>query len=231
MKQTLKQHGGFFPSDTESAKVLEPGDGAFNGPAFLISAQGSPVLCLGTIAAIGSNHLNAHFSHLIIELDVIIRLVSDQPFRNLPRHHEVKQPLNQVAFVSRSRGAVRRHRKTFGIDHNHDFNTLSSTSAADPISSAFGLRKSSVNKTLVNLEPIALLDQGARFSHKYLEDTSLRPLTKPTVNSALGAKLRRQVLPLCSVVQNPEDSLDNLSLVCRRSSTPGANLGIGNLFA
>ena len=105
------------------------------------------------------------------------------------------------------------------------------TSAADPISSAFGLRKSSVNKTLVNLEPIALLDQGARFSHKYLEDTSLRPLTKPAVNSALGAKFRRQVLPLCSVIQNPEDALDNLPLICRRSSTLGADLGIGNLFS
>jgi len=35
MKHALKQNCGFSPSDTESPEVLEPGDGAFNGPAFL----------------------------------------------------------------------------------------------------------------------------------------------------------------------------------------------------
>jgi hypothetical protein len=161
MEHALKEHGGFLPSDTESPEVLEPGDGAFNGPAFFVSAQRPPVLRLGTVAAIGSNHLNAHFRHLIIEVVVIIRLVSDQRFRNLSGHHEVEQPLNQMTFMTRSRGAVGRHRKTSGIDHNHDFNTFSSPCAADPISSSLGLGKGSVNRALVNLEPIAPLNPGS----------------------------------------------------------------------
>ena len=53
----VKQNRGFFPSDTESPEVLEPGDGSFDGPAFLVSAQRSPVLRLGAVATIGRNHL------------------------------------------------------------------------------------------------------------------------------------------------------------------------------
>ena len=43
----------FFPANAKAAIVLEPGDGAFDGPASFVASQGSAVLGLRAIEPVG----------------------------------------------------------------------------------------------------------------------------------------------------------------------------------
>ena len=53
MKETLEGEMRFFPANAKSAIVLEPGDGAFDGPASFVASQGSAVLGLRAIEPVG----------------------------------------------------------------------------------------------------------------------------------------------------------------------------------
>src|SRR5262249_43554303 len=157
-KHALKENGGFFPADTESAEVLEPGDGAFDGPAFLVSSQWPSVLSLRAITAVGSDHFHSHLRHLLIKHVAVVSFVANQALGDLSGHHEIKESLNQMALVRGRRRAVRGHRQTFAINHNHDFDALSNTGAADPIAAALGFSKGPIHEAFVKLETIALFN-------------------------------------------------------------------------
>ena len=124
MKKALKGGGGFFPADTQPAKMLQPGDGAFDGPPSFVSTKAGPVLGRGvdsTVPAMRRNHLDALLGQGRIQAITVISLVPDQALRGLGSNHELEDLLHQPALMRRGRSAAGRHRQAFGIDHNHDF--------------------------------------------------------------------------------------------------------------
>ena len=69
---------------------------------------------------------------------------------------------------------------------------------------------------------VALFNTASGVAHDLLKQALIDPLLEPTMDRALAAKLRRQIFPLGPVVENPEDALDSLVFVCRRSPPPAA---------
>ena len=58
MKEALEGEIRFYPSDAKAAVVLEPSDGAFDGPASFVASQGSTILGSWEIAFSRTNHIN-----------------------------------------------------------------------------------------------------------------------------------------------------------------------------
>ena len=57
------------------------------------------------------------------------------------------------------------------------------------------------------------------------EDTRFDPLAKPPMHRALAAILAGQVLPFRPIVQNPEDTFDDLAFFGWRTASLGTSLG------
>lgn len=64
MKKALKQTGRFLPADAKATKVVEPADGAFDGPTPLVTTKRATVLgdiFSATIGAMWCNYLYIMF--------------------------------------------------------------------------------------------------------------------------------------------------------------------------
>ncbi len=142
MKEALECGCGFFPPDTQPAKMLKPSDRAFHGPPFLISAKAASILGRGVgsaVATVRGDHLDALLGQGRIQRVAVISLVADQPLRVLGSNHEFEELLHQSALMRRGRSAAGRHGQSLGIDHNHDFDTFAGLGAANAVPTGLGL--------------------------------------------------------------------------------------------
>ena len=231
MKKPLESELGFFPTDAQAAVVLEPGDRAFHGPTPAVSAQGSTVLGLGAVGTVGRDHFDAMGGQFGIQGIAVISLVANDSRGLLLGEHEAEEFLDEPAFVGRGRGGCDRHRQTFGINEDHDFDSLSSLGAADSIAAALGFGEGSIDEAFVEAEAALLFDKSAESLQKGFKNTVLDPAGKPTVDAAFGAVSFRQIFPFRSVVKNPEDARQGLPFGNRRAATLRTGLKIGNEFA
>ncbi len=129
-------------------------------------------------------------------------------------------------------GAAGRDRdgETAGIDKHHDFHAFSGLGNADAISPAAGLAEGRIDEALVEAVAVALLDEFARIAHEVLEHTLLHPEREPAVDRALGTEPPRQVLPLRTVIKDPEDAAERGTLVDRGPPALGRDGRIGDTF-
>src|SRR4029077_15360966 len=94
---------------------------------------------------------------------------------------------------------------------------LPTPSATDAIAPALGFGKSAIDETFVEAKPPGVFHTATSGSHQGLEHTGIDPLEKPTVHRALGTKTRRQILPFCPIIEDPENPRDHLSLIGGRT--------------
>ena len=228
MKKALESQSGFFPADAEPAIVLQPGDGAFDSPAPLVSAQRSSVLSDGTVGPIRRDHFNALDGQLRVELVAVVGFIANDALGSFGAEHEAEEFLDEAAFVGIGRRGAHGQRQSARIDQNHDFNALSGLGAADPVAATLGFGEGPIDKALVESEAPVLLDEGSHRAHEFFEDPRFDPAQKPPVDAALGAVSLRQILPLRAVVEHPEDARQGLPFVRRRSPAFRTRLMVRN---
>lgn len=207
---------------------MEPGNGAFDGPAAFIAAKRAAILSDGSIGPVRCDHVNPAESELRVELVAVVGLVADDALGRFGREHEAEEFLDQTAFGSVGRSGAHRHGQAFGVDQDHDFDPLADPGATNALTSALGLGEGSIHKALV--EPIApiFFYQLAHRAHDLLEHSRLDPAQEPTMYTTLGAKSYRQILPLGSVIQHPKYAGQGLPFTDRWPSSLRARLKIGN---
>jgi hypothetical protein len=86
MKKALECGGGFFPPDAKPSEVLQPGNGALDGPSSLISPKAASILrCIlgSAIASMRSDQFDALLSQGPIQSVAVISLVADHSLRVL----------------------------------------------------------------------------------------------------------------------------------------------------
>jgi len=101
MKEALEQAGGFFPSDAQAAEVLQPTDGAFDGPAAFMPTEGAAVLsgCSFSVRTMGSDQLDSRFGKQSVERIAVVGFVSDHALGQIRADQEIEQALDGVTFV------------------------------------------------------------------------------------------------------------------------------------
>ena len=228
MKEALEGEQGFFPADTESAVVLEPGNGPLDGPSAFIAPQRPTVLSDGSIGPVGRYHFDPFFQKRGIKSVAIIGFVADDPFGQVRRQHETEEFLDERAFCMVGRGGVDGYWQPFGIDQNHDFDALADSRTADPIPSTLGFGESSVHKTLVESVAAFFFSDSPHGPHDLLEDAGPHPAKEPSVDAAFAAELLGQVFPLGPVIEDPKDPGDSLPFIRRRPSALRVGLKVRN---
>lgn len=231
MKEALKEKLRSLPSDTKPPEMLEPCDRSLYLPPASVAPQWAAVLSLvlgATIGTVGSDHFAAQLLHLGVESVAVVRLVADDPRRDLGRKHEVKHLLHELALVSVRRSRVDRHRQAPGIDQHHDFHAFSDLRASNAVSSALGLAERRIDEALVEVVTTPFLDAPTRVAHDGFKHTRLDPVLEPSVHRTLGTELPRQILPLRTAIEDPEDACDHLALVGRRPAPKWAARWVRN---
>lgn len=228
MKEALKSEERFFPPNAEATVVLEPGDGAFDGPAPFISTEGTSILSHGSLGTIGRDHFDTIRGKLGVKLIAVVGFVTNDALGLIGGEHEAKELLDQAAFSPVGGGSADGQRQSLGIDQDHDFDSLANPCATNAVASTFGLGEGSINETFV--EPVAPLffDKPAHRAHNVLEDSCLDPGEEPAMHAALGTEAFGQILPLGPVVEHPEYACQCLSFGNRRSAALWAGLKIRN---
>jgi hypothetical protein len=212
VKETLEGEMRFFPANAKSSIVLEPGDGAFDGPASFGASQGSAVLGLRAIEPVGGDHLDSLSGQELVETVTIVSFVTDDSRRCGLRNHETKELLDEMAFGGVGRGAASRHRQPLSVNQDHDLDALADPSATDAIAATLGFGKSAIDETFVEAEPPGVFHTATSGSHQGLENTGINPLEKPAVNRALRTKTGRKVLPFRSVIEHPKNARNHCLL-------------------
>ena len=158
-------------------------------------------------------------------------LVAHQPLRNLPCQHEIEPPLCQSRLMRPGRTALHRNRQSPGVHGNEDLHPLAHLRAPDPVASTTCRTERRIRKAFVQPILSALLHQLPGLLQQPFEYTlPHQPLEEP-VHGAFGAELSRQILPLGSVVQQPEDARQCLVLVGSGAAALGVPASIGNTCA
>lgn len=233
MKVSLKKFGGLFPSDTQSAEILKPCDGAFDSPSAFVPAQHARVLCdvfRFAVVSVWRNHFNAFIGHRVVQCIAIIRFISDDAFGHLPGQHEVKKSLNQSRFVRRCRHGVHRDRKTSRIDQDHDFHAFFCFGASDSIATASRFTERSIDKAFIQTILASVFNDLACVAHNVLEHAADHPLLKAAVHCTLGPKFARKVFPFGAVVEHPEDTAHRVTLVGAGPTTQRILRSFGDTF-
>ena len=141
--------------------------------------------------------------------------------------HEVEERRDQGALMRAGAARIDRDRQPSGIDHDHHLHAFACLGAANPVAPAFCLREGAINVTFLELEAAALLDDRSHRRQKRLKGSCMHPPLKGPVNRTLGSEHARQILPLRTIVQDPEDAGDGLTLVGAGATTLGPEGMIG----
>ena len=214
--------------------MLQPCNGSLYPPAAPIPTKRTTVLGLVFRSPIGtmkSDHFNAMFRDGRVERIAVVGLVADDSRGRLIWKHEIEHLLNTVAFVTISRSGINGYRQASGIDQDHYFQTFTDLGDADAVATSFGLGEGSIDEALIEPIATALLNAATGVSHNVLEDAVFDPLLEPSMNSALRSESSRQILPLGTVIENPEDPGNDAAFVGRRSTSERTPACIGNAFA
>ena len=101
--------------------VLQPGEQSLHFVTSAVSSQRASVLCcrLFPIASMGRDHLNSGRRQFFVQRVAVIRLVSDQPFRELVDEALEESVSDKGDFMRRSRRCVNGERKTIAVCHCH----------------------------------------------------------------------------------------------------------------
>jgi hypothetical protein len=89
-----------FPAGDQSARVVEPGEEAFNLPAATVPAQGPAVLGAAAPRAIRRNHLDAVVvAQLHIEQVAVVAAIADEAGREFAEEAGVEGGRDEVRLI------------------------------------------------------------------------------------------------------------------------------------
>lgn len=176
------------------------------------------------------DEFDASIGESSVERIAVVGFVTDDPFGQGLGNHEVEELLSKMTFGSTGRGGVDRGGKPVSIDQHHDFHAFADSREADLIASTLRLGEGAVDEALVESVAVALFDETSSRAQNVLENSFFRPSLEPTMDSALAAETSRKVFPLRAVVEHPEDSGNDLSLVGAGSAAERALRRVGNLL-
>ena len=196
-----------LPSDNEAAEVVEPGEKPLNLPTSFVSAEGSPVLRFSDpVATIGRDHFNSvMLIERLIERIAVVGLVADEPVRVARYPEAIESVFDQSHFSRRSAFCPSGDRKTITGDDNHDLGFLSPT-----WSPPFCLNESPVVEALFHVELAAVSKRLGKLDQQIFEESLLPPILKSSMDRLVVPVAFRQIHPLGSNVQNPEDPVENV---------------------
>ncbi len=126
---------------SNSAKVLQPCNQAFDLPPTFVTPQGSAVLCwcFQTVRLVRRDHLNAFFFEFRIQRVGVIRLVANQLCGLFTSETRRKSVSDKSDFMRASTRCVGGDRKTSSVCHHHEFRAftpLSFTNCVPPFFAA-----------------------------------------------------------------------------------------------
>jgi hypothetical protein len=131
-----------LPTGDETAEVVHPGEEPLDLPAFLVAAQLASVLRLAPVPTVRRDQFNAVlFGKGLVQLVRIVRLVADQPGRELVEEASGKNLFDQLAL--RRRSALHRYGewKTVISGESDDLRALATARGADGKAPFFALAK------------------------------------------------------------------------------------------
>src|SRR5215475_8398819 len=113
-------------SNNQTTEVLQPGEQPFHFVTSAVSPQRTSVLCSGLfpVASMGRDHFNPGRRQLSVQRVTVIRLVSDQSFRELIDESFEESVCDKGDFMRRSRRCVYGERKTIAVCHCHELRTF-----------------------------------------------------------------------------------------------------------
>jgi hypothetical protein len=123
-----------FPSTDQPAKIVQPGEKAFDFPAAAVAPQFAAVLraLAATIEFVGSDEPNPMvFLKPLVQRIAIVGAVADHSFWLGAREALCEGAFDEFRFMRRSAGDAAGDRKTMAVCDRHDFTAFSSASRAD----------------------------------------------------------------------------------------------------
>src|ERR1035437_3384516 len=121
-----------FPSCDQASIVLHPGKEPFHLPTTAVATQRAPVLRLPlAVGSVGRDHLDAIFTHLLIQRVRVVGLVADQPFWQFIEETSGQHSFHKPALGRRSAFDRYGERKTVTRGDSDDFRTLAALGGTD----------------------------------------------------------------------------------------------------
>lgn len=124
-----------FPSNYDSSKVLQPGNGSFDNPSPPVTPKLSTILrgLLSAIYLVRTDHLNTPLHQTLSQWIRVVSPIQNQAFRFLARttsaaswnRYGLQRFFQKLYLRRRRRGDVHSERYTRAVRHHHKFCTLS----------------------------------------------------------------------------------------------------------
>ena len=121
-----------FPSGDQTAVVLHPGKEPFDFPSAAITAQRASILGLAlAVGPVGRDHLDAVFTHLLVQRIRVVGLVANQSFGKLIEEASGQNSFHKPALGRRSAFDSDGERKTVTRGDSDDLRPLAALGRAD----------------------------------------------------------------------------------------------------
>ena len=123
-----------FPARDQSAKVVQPGEEAFDFPAATVTAKFAALLGRfpGAVRVVRRDQMNpVLFLQAQIERMAVVSAVANHSLRLGLREVLLDGGFNELGFMRRSAGDAAGDRKTMAVCDRHDFTAFSAASRAD----------------------------------------------------------------------------------------------------
>lgn len=100
LQEAEEVRGMVFPAGHQAARVVKPGEEAFDFPAATIAAKGPPILGHPTAPPVRRDHLDAVLrAELRIEAVAVVAAIADQARRQLAEEAGVEGGGDEVALI------------------------------------------------------------------------------------------------------------------------------------
>jgi hypothetical protein len=144
--------GVIFPAHDDAAKIMEPGEQAFDFPAAAIATQRAPVLGdrLATVPAVRRDQLHAKgVAQALVQRIAVVGFVANQSCRSFSEESLLESGFDEDRFIWSSAGHVHGDRKTMAVCDCHDFAAFTAFCRADTRAPFFApLKLASMNASL-----------------------------------------------------------------------------------
>jgi hypothetical protein len=203
----------------QATEVTQPGKEPLDLSASLVPAQRATILRLESNAAAPRrrDHLNAKVGQRGIEWIGIVGTIADEPSRQLGYEAGIEGRSDESHLVMRSRGGTGGERKTKTVCHCHELRPFAPLGRSHTFAPFFRHHKRAVDETFREIEFAPLFEIAGHCLLYPLE----RALTHPALEAAVAGLVRRlplrQIRPLGSGSQNPENPIEHLATAASRS--------------
>lgn len=194
MKESLINSNLSFPTDDQSAEVLQPCKSPLNHPSTLITPQFAAILIFLflVITPVRAYQIDATHGQSFTKWITVITSISNDPFRifsgtatPISRHSNLlNRRFQQLHLTRRGRIEMSTERDSLAIDHHHPLRTFSAFSLSDTFAPFFAEAKL----------PSANVSSQSNWLCSSSSDKNLRHILSQTPCCSQCCNLRQQVL-------------------------------------